>query len=69
MYAFKLLDARGHPDEPYQEKGWRSKTAVANAVLDYLQKRSVKLGEEPPDTSTVRRKVPVWLKDWCAARK
>jgi hypothetical protein len=69
LYAFSQFDKRGDPEEADQAKDWRSKTDVAKAVLEYFEKRALKGGEKPPDISTVRRRVPGWLKEYRAARK
>lgn len=57
LFALKLLSERGDPTiERNQVEGWKSKTDLANAVLEHLK--------SSPDLSTVRRKVPVWLAEF-----
>jgi hypothetical protein len=65
--ALELLKSRGDPTDPLNQRdGWRSKTDVAKAVLDYLEKRSEKTGDAPPSLNRVRAKVPEWLKKYRA---
>jgi hypothetical protein len=61
--AIVLLNERGDPtDSLNQLDGWRSKTDLAKAVLDYLEKRAEKTGDAVPSLNRVRTKVPEWLK-------
>jgi hypothetical protein len=69
LFAFKLFDERGDPDEPGQDDGWRTRTDVADAVHQHLVDLASKSGKEPPDHGTVRRRVPRWLADWRAAKR
>lgn len=60
-FAMDLLQKNGDPTDPKnKKKGWRSGGDIEDAVIVHLER---KLGKDKgPSKSTVRRRVPGWLK-------